>query len=239
MAAPEPRDAARARRRYFALVAAGGLGSVLALAVVMGPKAPAHPTAHRPASPAVAPRGTAAGAASADTTAAKLAAEAPGPANPAADASSSLQVVAAQASWNAPPRVVSYHGYQVRVPGSWPVYNLAANPAQCVLFNTHAVYLGTPGGAQNCPAHAFGHTEALLIQPVGPASAPSSAVVLHGGSAALPARAALPAAAAAADATDHTIQVEVPAPGILVTATYGASETRIRAILAAATTAGT
>jgi len=173
MTTPGPRDTARTRRRYFALVAVGGLGSVLTLAVVMGPHSSSvRPTAHGSASPTVAPRGTAAGAASADSTAAKLAAEAPGPANPAADASTSLQVVAAQASWNAPPRVVSYHGYQVRVPGSWPVYNLAANPAQCVLFNAHAVYLGTPGSAQNCPAHAFGHIEALLIQPAGPADAP-------------------------------------------------------------------
>ena len=236
MTTPGPRDTARTRRRYFALVAVGGLGSVLTLAVVMGPHSSSvRPTAHGSASPTVAPRGTAAGAASADSTAAKLAAEAPGPANPAADASTSLQVVAAQASWNAPPRVVSYHGYQVRVPGSWPVYNLDANPAQCVLFNAHAVYLGTPGSAQNCPAHAFGHIEALLIQPAGPADAPGSAVVLSGGSAALPEHAALPAAAAAADVTDHVIQVEVPAPGVLVTATFGASESRIRAILAGAT----
>jgi hypothetical protein len=212
---------------------------VLALAVIMGPHAPAHPAAHGQASSTAAPPAAATGAASADTAAAKLAAEAPGPANPAADASSSLQVVAAQASWNAPPRVVSYHGYQVRVPGSWPVYDLAANPTQCVLFNTHAVYLGTPGSAQNCPAHAFGRTEALLIQPAGPAGAPTSAVVLRGGSAALPEHAALSAAAATADVTDHIIQVEAPAPGVLVTATFGASETRIRAILAGATMTGT
>ncbi len=124
------------------------------------------------------------------------------------------------------------------MPGSWPVYNLAADSAQCVLFNRHAVYLGTLGSAQNCPAHAFGHTEALLIQPGGPASAPPSAVVLPSGSAALPKRAALPAAAAAADATGHVIQVEVPGPGVLVTATYGANETRIRGILASATMTG-
>ena len=232
MTTPGTRDTARARRRYFAFATAGGLGLVLALAVAMGPNSAAHPSGHGPA----APRAAAGGAPPADTTAAKLAAEAAGTTTPAG--TSVPQVLDAQASWSAPPRVVSYHGYQVQVPGSWPVYNLAADPAQCVLFNTHAVYLGTPGSAQNCPAHAFGHTEALLIQPVSAASVPPSAVVLSSGSAALPKHAVLPAAAAAADATNHVIQVEVPGPGVLVTATSGTNDTRIRGILASATMAG-
>ena len=232
MTTPGTRDTARARRRNFALATAGGLGLVLALAVAMGPNTSAHPSGHGPA----APRATAGGAPSADTTAAKLAAEAAGTTTPAG--TSVPQVLSAQASWSAPPRIVSYQGYQVQVPGSWPVYNLAADPARCVLFNTHAVYLGTPGSAQNCPAHAFGHTEALLIQPVSAASAPASAVVLSSGSAALPKHAVLPAAAAAADATNHVIQVEVPGPGVLVTATSGTNDTRIRGILAGATMAG-
>ena len=237
MTTPGTRDTARVRRRYFALATVGGLGAVLALAVAVGPNSSARPSAKGPASPASAARATAGPASSADTTAAKLAAEHAGTADPAAPASVP-QVLDEQASWNAPLRVVSYHGYQVQVPGSWPVYNLSADSAQCVLFNTHAVYLGTPGSAQNCPAHAFGHIEALLIQPGGPASAPPSAVVLPSGSAALPKHAALPAAAAAADATGHVIQVEVPGPGVLVTATYGANETRIRGILASATMTG-
>lgn len=232
MKTPGPRDTARARRRNFALAAAGGLGSALMLAVAMGPQSPAPPPAHRTASPTVAARAAHARAPAADTTAAKLAAEAAGPANPADD--SVPQVLDLQASWSATPRVVRYHGYQVRVPGSWPVYDLAADQARCVLFNTHAVYLGTPGGAQNCPAHAFGRTEALLIQPASRASA-QPAIVLPAGSAALPEHAALPAEAAAAAAAGHVIQVEVPGARVLVTATYSTSQTRIRAILASAT----
>jgi hypothetical protein len=231
MTTPGSRDSAGTRRRYFALAVAGGLGAVLTLAVVMGPNSSAHPPRPGPGSPRAA-----VGGASSDTTAAKLAAEAAGPNNPAG--TSVPQVLSAQASWNAPPRVVSYHGYQVQVPGSWPVYNLATDPGQCVLFNTHAVYLGSPGSAQNCPAHAFGRIEALLIQPVGAASVPSSAVVLPSGSVALPKHAALPAAAAAAEATSHVIQLEVPGPGVLVTATTGANDTRIRGILASATMPG-
>src|ERR1035438_5368629 len=62
-------------------------------------------------------------------------------------------------------QVVEYHGYEIQVPASWPVYNLAADPARCVLFNRHAVYLGTPGADQRCPVRAFGRTEAVLVQP--------------------------------------------------------------------------
>jgi Domain of unknown function (DUF1906) len=63
-------------------------------------------------------------------------------------------------------RAVSYHGYTVTVPSSWPVYELANDPHACVRFNRHALYLGTPGADQRCPANAVGRTEAILIEPV-------------------------------------------------------------------------
>ena len=98
-------------------------------------------------------------------------ASAPGPR--AVKASSEIRAVKASAEARVvkakavPDRVISYHGYQMRVPGSWPVYHLADNPSRCVLFNRHAVYLGRPGADQKCPAHAFGKTEAVLVQPMG------------------------------------------------------------------------
>lgn len=63
-------------------------------------------------------------------------------------------------------RIVRYHGYGLDVPASWPVYELARDPTVCVRFDRHAVYLGTPGAAQQCPAHAVGRTEAILLSPV-------------------------------------------------------------------------
>ena len=69
------------------------------------------------------------------------------------------------------PRTVSYHGYAVTVPRSWPVYDLAKEPRVCVRFNRHALYLGTPGAQQRCPAHAAGRTEAILIEPAGASAA--------------------------------------------------------------------
>src|SRR5215472_7835840 len=83
-----------------------------------------------------------------------------------------------------PDRTISYHGYQMQVPGSWPVYRLSGDPTRCVLFNRHAVYLGRPGANQHCPAHAFGRTEAVLIQPMGsPGHLPAGTVMERGRSA--------------------------------------------------------
>jgi len=62
-------------------------------------------------------------------------------------------------------RTVRYHGYVVRIPNTWPVYDLARRPQTCVRFNRHALYLGDPSRQQECPAHAAGRTEAILIVP--------------------------------------------------------------------------
>ncbi len=62
-------------------------------------------------------------------------------------------------------RVVRYRGAEVTVPSTWPVLQLGARSTVCVRFNRHAVYLGTPGISQDCPMHAIGRTEAILIAP--------------------------------------------------------------------------
>ena len=237
------RDAASVRRRYFALAVAVGLAATLALAVTVGPHSSAAPSAKKAAAQNAAARTATTQAASATTPVpgnpeAKAAAEAALAGNPAADAPPP-QPLDSHATRTPLTRLVQYHGYQVQVPGSWPVYDLAADPAQCVLFNTHAVYLGTPGTAQDCPAAALGHTESLLIQVASPAGVPSTAVVLPSTTAALPQHAVLPAAAAAAEGVSHTLQVEVPAAGVLVSAAYNATDAQIRAILAGATRTGT
>ncbi|MGZ4327888.1 MAG: DUF1906 domain-containing protein, partial [Solirubrobacteraceae bacterium] len=63
-----------------------------------------------------------------------------------------------------PLKVVRYHGYVVKVPRSWRVYDLAKDPRVCVRFDRHAVYLGAPTAQERCPAHAIGRTEAILLQ---------------------------------------------------------------------------
>jgi hypothetical protein len=63
-------------------------------------------------------------------------------------------------------KLVRYHGYAVRVPAGWPVFNLAADPTACVRFNRHAIYLGQPSTRESCPTYAAGRTEAILVQPL-------------------------------------------------------------------------
>jgi Domain of unknown function (DUF1906) len=235
------RDSARLRRRYFALAAVGALGSTLALGVTVGPHSSTAPRAlNTPTRTTAAhpPKSTTTGSPAPAGPAAKASAEAAMAGNPSSEAPPP-QTMISGAAQTPVTRTVQYDGYQVQVPGSWPVYDLATDSSQCVLFNAHAVYLGTPGSTQDCPAEAFGHTESLLIQPASPVSVPASAVVLPGETAALPQRTALPAAAASAAGASHLIQVDVPGPGVLVTAAYGADETQIRAILATATLTGT
>ena len=63
-------------------------------------------------------------------------------------------------------KLVRYRGYRLAVPAGWPVYDLRSHPDVCVRFDRHAVYLGEPSGAQRCPAHAAGRTEAILVAPL-------------------------------------------------------------------------
>jgi hypothetical protein len=76
-------------------------------------------------------------------------------------------------------RSVRYLGHTFTVPDSWQVVDLAANPRACVRFDRHALYLGTPSADQDCPAHAIGRTEAVLVQPggAGPSGSTDDAVV--------------------------------------------------------------
>ncbi|MEY9861486.1 hypothetical protein ABH935_007127 [Catenulispora sp. GAS73] len=67
---------------------------------------------------------------------------------------------------------VSYLGHQFTIPAGWPVVDLGKAPSTCVRFDQHAVYLGTPGTRQNCPAQVIGRTETLLVQPAAPSTAP-------------------------------------------------------------------
>ena len=76
-----------------------------------------------------------------------------------------------------PLKTVTYRGYAVAVPRSWPVFDLSRDPHTCVRFDRNAVYLGTPGPDQNCPANAVGRTEAILIEPLRATAASANAEI--------------------------------------------------------------
>jgi hypothetical protein len=61
-------------------------------------------------------------------------------------------------------KTVSYRGYEVKVPASWPVVDLAADPTACVRLDRPAVYLGRSTAQADCPAH--GRSEGILLEPL-------------------------------------------------------------------------
>lgn len=101
---------------------------------------------------------------------------------------------------------VTYRGRVFTVPASWQIVDLEKQPDACVRFDRHALYLGTPGDPQKCPAGATGRAEALLIQPT---------------------------AAVGSTATENPTArtFRVTADRIAVTAAYGEDRTRIQDIL--------
>jgi Domain of unknown function (DUF1906) len=122
-----------------------------------------------------------------------------------------LAVPAAGQASSAPALMpMAYGKYSFELPRSWPVINLSAHPRTCVRFDRQVVYIGTPSPDQSCPARLIGTTQALLIRR-GPARA-------------------------ARTATENPVarQITVTAPGISITATYGADPGRIDQILRSA-----
>jgi hypothetical protein len=62
-------------------------------------------------------------------------------------------------------KAVHFGGRVVDVPDGWPVIRLAERPRTCVRLDRKAVYLGTPGARQRCPADAIGRRRAILVDP--------------------------------------------------------------------------
>jgi len=107
-------------------------------------------------------------------------------------------------------RTLSYRGYTFRVPRSWRVVRLDGSGRTCVRFDVHVVYLGTPPANESCPSRLVGTTQALLIQPAGDSSDPSS--------------------------TENPVarRITVDAPRITITATYDSDPGQVSQILASA-----
>jgi hypothetical protein len=63
-------------------------------------------------------------------------------------------------------QTVSYRGYQVTVPASWPVVDLAVDPTACVRLDRPAVYLGRSTTQADCPAHLVGRSSGLVLEPL-------------------------------------------------------------------------
>jgi hypothetical protein len=126
-----------------------------------------------------------------------------------------------------PPKVVRYQGYAIEVPASWPVYRLDRDPARCVRYDHHAVYLGRPGPDQLCPAHLVGRVGTVSLIP-GAARAPGiGATPQPPGPQWQPAAPALSMGRLRAggvvlqDSQDHQFWGSFSHQGLTISATYG------------------
>ncbi len=122
-------------------------------------------------------------------------------------------------------RTVSYRGWTGVVPDGWAVVDLAADPSACVRFDRHAVYLGSPGQAQECPASLLGRTEALLVEPVESPSDQTPVDVTAPGP-------SITGVVPADASTTSEVRVAVPSAGVRITATWNGDPASVSAVLA-------
>lgn len=73
-------------------------------------------------------------------------------------------------------QTIHFDGKRVEAPKGWPVFRLGEHPRMCVRLDRRAVYLGTPGANQRCPAAAMGRRRAILVEPRSAARARASAL---------------------------------------------------------------
>jgi hypothetical protein len=133
-------------------------------------------------------------------------------------------------------KTIKFQGYQISVPASWPVYYLNKDPQQCVRYDVHAVYVGTPGANQLCTPGLIGRTQTVSIgAPAGPAAQFTRAKT--GQQAMLPAQHGTVDMRATAgtimqDAALRELAVAMPSAAPAVTATYGGDPVQVAQILA-------
>ena len=139
-------------------------------------------------------------------------------------------------------KVVRYAGYTIRVPAGWPVYRLDRDPSRCVRYDRHAVYLGTPGANQQCPAHLVGRTATISIQAAGPGTAgsPGPGSGPAGPVNVGPAIGTVPQVGASVtrDTTEQEMRASLADPGVSVTGTYAGDTGGVLSILRSLRRAG-
>jgi len=148
--------------------------------------------------------------------------------------------VAAKAAMKVAMKTVVYQGYELRVPASWPVYRLDKDPSTCVRYDIHAVYLGTPGANERCPAGLIGRTQTVSVIPSTVVAAGSGAEVtfqraqpgLTGGTPVRNVPAVRRAIVRNAARRELRVALGKAALGATVIATYGDSSSAVEQVLA-------
>jgi Domain of unknown function (DUF1906) len=123
---------------------------------------------------------------------------------------------------------VHYQGLRIPVPTGWEVHRLGPRSTDCLRFDRHAVYLGTPGDDQLCPAHAVGRTTAIHVEPLTEQTNALVTGLLANGDG----RTGRPPGLRVHDPAAHEIRIAVPEAGALITGSYGPSAQELERILA-------
>lgn len=123
-----------------------------------------------------------------------------------------------------PTKPVTYRGYHVDVPETWPVVDLAANPRTCVRLDQPAIFLGHPGDVQDCPQQVLGRSDVIVIEPADAQAAADRhvAVDAHAGTSPAP---------TAAEAAEQLMRVHVTDAGVVVTEAWGADRAVVDAVV--------
>lgn len=133
-------------------------------------------------------------------------------------------------------KTVRFGGYQITVPANWPVYYLDRDPAQCVRYDRHAVYLGRPGADQLCPAHLVGRADTVSVQAAAAPAPPGPGGAWRNAPEA-PAKPGGPHPAAGAAVLQNTADHQLAAaghPGLAISATYAGNASLVSAIIRSA-----
>ena len=123
-------------------------------------------------------------------------------------------------------KIVTYDGYAVSVPASWPVYHLDKDTHRCVRYDVHAVYLGTGGPDQNCPAGLIGRVDTLSIED------PAAPLRKTAGDRKAPAQRALTPGTVVRDPGRHELALAMPQAAPRIDATYGTGPGSVEQLLA-------
>ena len=133
-------------------------------------------------------------------------------------------------------QTVTFGGYTVSVPASWPVYDLTKNPRHCVRYDVNAVYLGSPGPDQDCPPNLVGRVDTVTIQ------APAAPAGVKRGNNKVPLQAGQKAPAPGTIVQDpdlHELALAMPDQAPSIGATYGTGPGAAEQMLASVRQAAT
>jgi hypothetical protein len=128
-------------------------------------------------------------------------------------------------------QTVTYRGVEFDVPADWPVHDLEAQPATCVRFDVHAVYLGHPSADMSCPAGLVGRADAVLVEPTEGQRHRGSQRGSDAPDVAAATATGLEVQVAASGAVASEVAADVPSAGVSVTLTYRDTDATAQRIL--------